>query len=91
MEEKAFLGEVEAWTQQAQYQHSEPERVAARDCVRYIMAGQVAGLAVGGAVGWAIAGLRAIPIAICAMVGGQVGAVYPTQLTTRSLLTLPGR
>ena len=90
MEEKTFLAEVEAWSQQAQYQHSDAERLAARDCVRYIMAGQVAGLAVGGAVGWAIGGLRAVPIAVFAMVGGQVGAVYPTQLTTRSLLTLPG-
>ena len=67
------------------------ERCAAKDCVRYIMAGQVTGLAVGGTVGWAIGGLRAIPIALCAMIGGQVGAVYPTQLTTRSLLTLPGK
>lgn len=90
MEEKTFLGEVEAWSQQEQYQHSDAERLAARDCVRYIMAGQVSGLAIGGTVGWAIGGLRAIPIALCAMVGGQVGAVYPTQLTTRSLLTLPG-
>jgi hypothetical protein len=91
MEEKAFLSEVEAWTQHAQYQHSEPERLAARDCLRYILGGQLAGVAVGGTVGWAIGGLRAIPIAVCAMVGGQVGAVFPTQLTTRSLLMLPGR
>ena len=82
MEEKAFLGEVEAWTQQAEYKHSDAEHLAAKDCMRYVMAGQIGGLAVGGTVGWALAGLRAIPIALCAMLGGQVGAVYPTQLMT---------
>ena len=55
----------------------------------YIMLGQIGGLVAGAGVGWAMAGLRAIPICGCAMLGGQVGAVYPTQLTTTSLLTVP--
>ena len=89
LEEKAFIAEVEEWCKEAGYVHTEEEAAAAKECVKRVFIGQVAGVGAGALAGYMLFGLRAIAIAVAALGGGQVGAVYPTVQTTAGLLSVP--